>query len=194
MKKNNEKIKFRNALISDSSMLSEIEKEIFPEDKVSTDFLKEIEKQNKKIFVCTYENTIKKTTSFVEKIIQSFKPDIKDNKQFVQEEVVIGYIKVWMVLEDMHIEQIGVLENFRGIGLGEKLLLISIKLSLEKGLKKIILECRKSNKEAINLYKKYLFNIISIRKNYYPLDGKREDALCFESPSLIENKFYNNLD
>ena len=97
-------------------------------------------------------------------------------------------------MEDMHIEQIGVLENFQKKGIGEKLLKISINHSIQLGVKKIILECRESNTTAINLYKKYLFNVTSIRKNYYPLDSGREDAICFESPDITNNEFYNNLN
>ena len=65
MKNNNKKIKFRNAIINDSKQLSDIESEIFYLDKVHTNFERELEKENKKIFVCTYENTVKKETNFL---------------------------------------------------------------------------------------------------------------------------------
>lgn len=189
MKNNLEKIKFRNAILTDSKQLSNIEGEIFFNDKINTNFDIEIKKENKKIFVCTYENTLTVKKKLLEKIIRK-----KREKKFIQEEVIIGYVKVWKIMEDMHIEQIGVLENFQKKGLGEKLLRITINHSIQSGVKKIILECRKSNIPAINLYKKYLFNVTSIRKNYYPLDSGREDAICFESPDITNNEFYNNLN
>ena len=37
----------------------------------------------------------------------------RNEKKFTQEEVIIGYVKVRKIMEDMHIEQIGVLENFQ---------------------------------------------------------------------------------
>ena len=189
MKNNIDKIKFRNAISSDSKQLSYVESEIFFKDKVNTNFEVEIEKENKKIFVCTYENTLPVKKNFLKEIFSR-----RNEKKFTQEEVIIGYVKVWKIMEDMHIEQIGVLENFHKKGIGEKLLKISINHSIQLGVKKIILECRKSNTTAINLYKKYLFNVTSIRKNYYPLDSGREDAICFESPNITNNEFYNNLN
>ena len=189
MNNNIEKIKFRNAISTDSKQLSDVESEIFFNDKVNTNFEVEIEKENKKIFVCTYENTLPVKKNFLKEIFSR-----RNEKKFTQEEVIIGYVKVWKIMEDMHIEQIGVLENFQKKGIGEKLLKISIKHSIQLRVKKIILECRESNTTAINLYKKYLFNVTSIRKNYYPLDSGREDAICFESPDITNNEFYNNLN
>ncbi|MBL06862.1 MAG: ribosomal-protein-alanine N-acetyltransferase [Chloroflexi bacterium] len=189
MKNNIEKIKFRNAISTDAKQLSEIESEIFFMDKVNTNFELEIEKENKKIFVCTYENTLPIKKNILKKFFSK-----KNEKKFTQEEIIIGYIKLWDIMEDMHIEQIGVLENFQKKGIGEKLLKISINHSIQSGVKKIMLECRKSNIPAINLYKKYLFKITSIRKNYYPSNSGREDAICFESPIIKDNEFYKNLN
>jgi ribosomal-protein-alanine N-acetyltransferase len=42
---------------------------------------------------------------------------------------------------------------------------------------KIFLEVRESNSPAIQLYVKKGFDLISRRKNYYPADNGREDAL-----------------
>ena len=117
----------------------------------------------------------------------------KQNISYKQEEIIIGYIKIWKIMEDLHIEQLGVLETFQRQGIGEKLLKLSINYSVQENINKIMLECRQSNTSAINLYKKYLFEITSIRKNYYPLDNKREDAICFESPEITGNIFYKNL-
>ena len=106
MNNNIEKIKFRNAISTDSKQLSDVESEIFFNDKVNTNFEVEIEKENKKIFVCTYENTLPIKKNFLKEIFSR-----RNEKKFTQEEVIIGYVKVWKIMEDMHIEQIGVLEN-----------------------------------------------------------------------------------
>jgi len=193
VKNRNNKIKFRNALNNDSKQLKDIESEIFYLDKVHTNFERELEKENKKIFVCTYENTVKKETNFFFKKLELLNLNLRKNNSFVQQEVIIGYVKIWEIMDDLHIEQLGVLENFQRQGIGEKLLKLSIKHSIQNGISKILLECRQSNIAAINLYKKYLFNVTSIRKNYYPLSNKREDAVCFESPDLKNNDFFKNL-
>ena len=183
----NDKIKFRNALLSDSKQLSKIESNIFPLDKVSTNFQNEISKETKKVFICTYENIIKPKKNLISFIkFDKFKP----KQEFNTEEIIIGYIKIWKVLEESHIEQIGVIEKFRGQGIGEKLLVLSLRYCWENSIKKILLECRKSNSSAIKLYKKYLFNIVSVRKNYYPLNNSREDAICFESVDISTDDYY----
>tara|TARA_B100001029_G_scaffold73705_1_gene60225 strand:- start:110 stop:685 length:576 start_codon:yes stop_codon:yes gene_type:complete len=183
----NDKIKFRNALLSDSKQLSKIESNIFPLDKVSTNFQNEISKETKKVFICTYENIIKPKKNLISFIkLDKFKP----KQEFNTEEIIIGYIKIWKVLEESHIEQIGVIEKFRGQGIGEKLLVLSLRYCWENSIKKILLECRKSNSSAIKLYKKYLFNIVSVRKNYYPLNNSREDAICFESVDISTDDYY----
>ena len=183
----NDKIKFRNALLSDSKQLSKIESNIFPLDKVNTNFQNEISKETKKVFICTYENIIKPKKNLISFInLDKFKP----KQEFNTEEIIIGYIKIWKVLEESHIEQIGVIEKFRGQGIGEKLLVLSLRYCWENSIKKILLECRKSNSSAIKLYKKYLFNIVSVRKNYYPLNNSREDAICFESVDISTDDYY----
>ena len=183
----NDKIKFRNALLSDSKQLSKIESNIFPLDKVNTNFQNEISKETKKVFICTYENIIKPKKNLISIIkLDKFKP----KQEFNTEEIIIGYIKIWKVLEESHIEQIGVIEKFRGQGIGEKLLVLSLRYCWENSIKKILLECRKSNSSAIKLYKKYLFNIVSVRKNYYPLNNSREDAICFESVDISTDDYY----
>ena len=183
----NEKIKFRNAILSDAKHLSKIESNIFPLDKVNTNFQNEISKETKKVFICTYENIVKPKKN----LLSFIKPDkSKTNQEFNTEEIIIGYIKIWKVLEESHIEQIGVIEKFRGQGIGEKLLVLSLRYCWENSIKKILLECRKSNSSAIKLYKKYLFNIVSVRKNYYPLNNSREDAICFESVDISTDDYY----
>lgn len=193
MQKKIDKIKFRNAILSDAKQLSNVESNIFSLDKVNTNFEREIEKENKKIYVCTFENTISNRSNLMGKISNFLNINSKQNISYKHEEIIIGYIKIWKIMEDLHIEQLGVLETFQRQGIGEKLLKLSINYSVQENINKIMLECRQSNTSAINLYKKYLFEITSIRKNYYPLNNKREDAICFESPEITGNIFYKNL-
>ena len=184
------KTKYRNAIVSDSNELSKLESNIFVLDKVNTNFYKEINKESKKIFICSYEN--EKNIHIYSKIKNSILKKIT-NKKYINttENKIIGYIKIWNIIEESHIEQIGVINNFRQQGIGEKLLLLSIKYCKDNGSKKILLECRKSNTSAIYLYKKYMFKITSVRKNYYPLKNTREDAICFESPDITTDFYYN---
>jgi len=184
------KPKYRNATISDSNELSKLESNIFALDKVNTNFHKEINKESKKIFICSQENQIKEKvySKIKNSLLKKLNKEINNNQT---ENKIIGYIKIWNVIGESHIEQIGVLSNFRKQGIAEKLLLLSIKYCIDTGSKKILLECRKSNTSAISLYEKYMFKIISVRKNYYPLNNIREDAICFESPDITTDFYYN---
>jgi len=191
-----EEQKYRNVVSNDAKKLSKIESHIFTMDNLKTDFKKEIKKESKKIFVCTIEKRKKnqrKFNSFIKNIYNLFsktKNDLEININ--SDELIIGYAKIWIILDEIHIEQIGVIDAYRKQGIGEQLFLLCVKYSIESGSTKILLESRNSNIAAINLYKKYLFKIISIRKNYYPYKNFREDAICFESPE-IQKSFYKKL-
>jgi ribosomal-protein-alanine acetyltransferase len=191
-----EEPKYRNVVSNDAKKLSKIESHIFTMDNLKTDFKKEIKKESKKIFVCTIEKRKKnqrKFNSFIKNIYNLFsktKNDLEININ--SDELIIGYAKIWIILDEIHIEQIGVIDAYRKQGIGEQLFLLCVKYSIESGSTKILLESRNSNIAAINLYKKYLFKIISIRKNYYPYKNFREDAICFESPE-IQKSFYKKL-
>ena len=140
------------------------------------------EKKNQGKFIIIIKN--------IYNLFSKIKNDLEINSDY--DELIIGYAKVWTILDEIHIEQIGVIERYRKQGIGEQLFLLCVKYSIESGSKKMLLECRNSNIAAINLYKKYLFKITSIRKNYYPYKNFREDAIFFESPE-IQKSFYKKL-
>ena len=185
--------KYRNVVSSDAKELSKIESHIFTMDNLKTNFKDEIRKESKKIFVCTIEKRKKNQGKFITiikniyNLFSKIKNDLEINSDY--DELIIGYAKVWTILDEIHIEQI---DRYRKQGIGEQLFLLCVKYSIESGSKKMLLECRNSNIAAINLYKKYLFKITSIRKNYYPYKNFREDAICFESPE-IQKSFYKKL-
>ncbi len=72
----------------------------------------------------------------------------------------------------------GILPEFRGKGIGSKLLEKVIDKSREFGLEKIELHVYTSNKSAINLYKKFGFEEEGLIKKYRKLDGEYFDCLA----------------
>lgn len=62
-------------------------------------------------------------------------------------------------------------------GYGQKLMLKLIAVARQQRAEKILLEVRPSNASAIQLYRKLGFNEIGVRKDYYPAESGREDAL-----------------
>lgn len=87
---------------------------------------------------------------------------------------VVGYIAVMDIDKDTSkIVSLAVKKEFRGRGIGTKLLSTAIERCKERGKKKILLEVRVSNYIAQRLYKKMGFEIVDVIPNYYQ-DG--EDA------------------
>lgn len=88
---------------------------------------------------------------------------------------VVGYAGIWCVCGEGHITNVAVHPEFRGSGIGSKLVENLIDLAKKEGISSMTLEVRKSNLIAQGLYKKYGFEIGGIRKAYYADNG--EDAL-----------------
>ncbi len=86
----------------------------------------------------------------------------------------IGYAGFWNVSGEGDITNIAVREKYRRKGIGGELLRAVINKSVSLGLSIITLEVRVSNTAALALYKKYGFEIIGKRKNYY--SDNNEDA------------------
>ncbi len=70
-------------------------------------------------------------------------------------------------------------KSYRRNGLASKLIDSCLKLNNKIKLKKIFLEVAKNNISAINLYKKKNFKLLNVRKNYYKINNKKIDALCY---------------
>ncbi len=80
---------------------------------------------------------------------------------------VVGYACLWIFLDELQIANIAVAPTFRKKGIGTKIMEKIISYAQRNFLKRITLDVRESNKEAINLYNKFGFKILGKRKNYY---------------------------
>ena len=111
--------------------------------------------------------------------LNQFKYELEENEfsyLFVLENegVIIGYYGFWVMFEDVDITKVSIRKEFQGMKLSNILLQDCINRVEALKCEKINLEVRVDNIRAINLYKKYEFEEIAIRKDYY---GKGEDAL-----------------
>ena len=88
---------------------------------------------------------------------------------------VVGFVGMWFMGPEAHITAIAVREARRGEGIGELLIVGSIREAMRRGSHVVTLEARVSNHVAQSLYEKYGFSNVGIRKNYYTDD--REDAV-----------------
>ena len=84
---------------------------------------------------------------------------------------IVGFGGIWFSVDDAHITNIVVHKAYRHNGIGKLLLEKLIELSKVKS--SLTLEVNTKNEIAQDMYLKYGFRNLGIRKNYY--DGK-EDA------------------
>jgi len=95
---------------------------------------------------------------------------------------LVGYVGLWFQGNEAHITEIAVREALRGQGIGELLLIGSVRAAVEYGSSVVTLEARISNFIAQRLYEKYGFRTAGIRKGYY--SDNREDAIIMTTSPI----------
>jgi len=112
----------------------------------------------------------------------------------LQEELrtIVGYAGIWVMTDEAHVTTIASHPSVRGKGVGELLLLALIRRCIEVGARWMTLEVRASNSVAQNLYRKYTFKEMGVRRRYYSDNG--EDALVMWTDALDSETFQAALD
>jgi len=87
--------------------------------------------------------------------------------EYVIEDKVIGYLEYSLIYDRIEIDNFSVLEKYRREGIGTKLMSYLVSLAISLRVVNITLEVRVSNDIAINLYKKFGFREVALRKYYY---------------------------
>lgn len=90
-------------------------------------------------------------------------------------EQAIGYVGMWIIIDEAHITNIAILSPYRGQGLGKKLIYEIQRTAQFLGAQKMTLEVRVSNMRAQSLYRQFGFEDAGIRPGYY--SDNNEDAL-----------------
>ncbi len=103
---------------------------------------------------------------------------------------IAGYVSVWYQGDEAHITEIAVREGLRGNGIGELLLIGSLREAVEYGSEVMTLEVRVSNFIAQRLYEKYGFKNVGARKAYYS-DNREDAAIMTTSP--IKSEEYQSM-
>ena len=87
--------------------------------------------------------------------------------EYTIDDNVVGYLEYSLIYDRMEIDDLKVLEEYRKMGIGTRLMSYVISLAIAYRVINITLEVRVSNEIAINLYKKFGFIEVAIRKYYY---------------------------
>ncbi len=93
---------------------------------------------------------------------------------------VLAFACLWIVDEELHVNNIAVAPGARGAGLGTALFRFILREASARGCRRGTLEVRPSNLVARRLYERFGFRPVGVRKGYYA--DTREDALVLEGP------------
>jgi ribosomal-protein-alanine N-acetyltransferase len=101
--------------------------------------------------------------------------------------VVVGYAGMWTVMDEAHLTTIAVDPEWRGMRIGERLLIDMLEHGMSRGAKRATLEVREHNRAAHGLYRKWGFIDVAVRKNYYSDNG--ENAVIMWQNDLYDREF-----
>ncbi len=108
------------------------------------------------------------------------------------QQYLIGFVGTWYMVDEAHIVSVGVRTDFRSRGIGELLLIGAIEQARKRRMKSVTLEVRTSNHIAQNLYAKYGFRNVGVRKAYYT--DNHEDALIMTLHGIQQQPFAGRFD
>ncbi len=111
-----------------------------------------------------------------EMLISSFNNPLFYAYGFFEEEQLIGFITLGKS-DVLDIETVFVKQDYRHQGVGKTLIEKAVNLAKELNVDGVLLEVRRGNISAVNLYKKMGFTEIAVRKKYY---SGEEDAIIFK--------------
>lgn len=98
-------------------------------------------------------------------------------KVFESDGVMLGYAVLMLAVDESELLDIAIDARQQRRGWGRKLLDELMVLARHHGRRRMVLEVRASNAAAIALYRKAGFADIGLRRDYYPAENGREDAI-----------------
>ena len=87
----------------------------------------------------------------------------------------VGFCSLWRILDELHINNLAVLPEWRRRGIGSALLAHAVQEGRQSGATRATLEVRRSNDLARALYEGFGFKVAGVRPGYYT--NPVEDAL-----------------
>lgn len=116
-----------------------------------------------------------------------FTPEVPPSgKQYI-----VGFAGFWIMAGEAHITNVAVRERYHRHGIGELLLISIIDLATELNARFVTLEVRSSNTAAQNLYYKYGFTQVGLRRGYYT--DNKENAVLMSVEDITSSSFQANL-
>tara|TARA_B100000676_G_scaffold312454_1_gene386749 strand:+ start:10548 stop:11390 length:843 start_codon:yes stop_codon:yes gene_type:complete len=195
----------RRAGLEDALMLESIEREAFPGMTPVTRIDRDLTRQNGLYLAAVRawredERQLGPRYAIAtqsEKEDDSFRARMKRNvdryfldkvvRPKLPEDYIAGFIGIWFVIDEAHVVIIGLRESERRKGIGEQLLISALEQAVENDSRVVTLEVRESNEPAIELYRKYGFQEVGLRRRYYSDNG--ENAVIMTTPPIKSDDF-----
>ncbi|MEM1349357.1 MAG: ribosomal protein S18-alanine N-acetyltransferase [Myxococcota bacterium] len=98
---------------------------------------------------------------------------------------VVGYVVAWVVLDEVHVQNVAVHPGWQRCGVATALLESLFGQGVAHGVARALLEVRSSNSAAIELYEAVGFEVLGRRSSYYADDGQDAVVMSY-SLSLPE--------
>ena len=95
---------------------------------------------------------------------------------------IVAYGGIWLMVDEAHVTSFAVAPDHRRAGIGGRLMLELMELSVHLGARVATLEVRLSNEAARLLYGRFGFRPVGVRPRYYSDNG--EDALIMTTEAL----------
>ena len=99
-----------------------------------------------------------------------------ENWVYLMDELVVGYIFGWIVVDEFHLNNIAVHPDYLRRNIGKKLIRHIISRVICHDIKVVLLEVSANNIPAQKCYKSIGFNPMGRREDYY---AKGEDAILY---------------
>ena len=90
-------------------------------------------------------------------------------------EPVVGYCSAWVILDELHVNNLAVAPAWRRQGAGAALLVHVLRESCQLAARRATLEVRASNTAARRVYERFGFVVVGVRPGYY--SRPTDDAL-----------------
>ncbi len=169
----------------DIPQVNEIDREAFFSGWTQTDFRGELKNPlahyivvaDEKAEVQEPETKTAFSSSFLDFVVRIGRLlGYEDKSPTKARQYILGFAGFWIMADEAHITNIAVREQHRRQGIGGLLLISVVELARSLNARIITLEVRISNIPAQDLYSKYGFEQVDLRKGYYT-DNKEDAAI-----------------
>ena len=188
----------------DIPKVSEIDREAFPTQQPPANYDNELQNRLARYIVAYTEVETDSTAETspsqkggVSRLASQFKKIFNNGYNLENEPAVsgsqniVGFAGIWVLVDEAHITNLAVRKKYQGQGIGGLLLISIIDLAAKLKATNITLEVRASNTAAQNLYHKFAFAQVGLRRGYY-LDN-HEDGVLMSTEVITSTSFQAHL-